>query len=218
MSVVRPELGPTLLELLGPRVRAWPRPVRLALIGAILAGMALLFWLALRPDPTRRPLVVRGPVPFNLLYSAEGLVRVRPQGGEVLRLGTRAGADPQSFAVTPVRLPAYRGDITAYLTLASARTIQEMRARLPGFVWRGDGRTSINKQPGYQILYQARIAGRTVYGKRLMLAPFPEGPREGLDITLQSARSDTVPNVGAVGANGLLKTPLRSLRFGEDRP
>ncbi len=218
MSVVRPELGPTLPELLGPRVRAWPRAVRLALLGAIVAGLGVLAWLALRPDPTRRPLVVRGPVTFNLLYSTDGLVRVPPEGSEMLRLRTRSAADPQSFAVSPIRLPAYRGDITAYLTLASARTIDEMRATIPEFVWRGDGRTSINKQPGYQILYQARIAGRTTYGKRLVLVPFPEDPREGLDITLLSTRSDAVPNVGAVGANGLLKTPLRSLRFGADRP
>lgn len=218
MSVVRPEFGPTLPELLAPRVRRWPLTVRLALVAAGIAVLGALIWLALRPDPTRRPLIVREPVTFNLLYSSEGLARVPARTGEVLRLHTRSDAAPQSFAVSGLRLPAYRGDVLAQLTLRSAGMIQDMRRALPGFVWRGDGHTSINRQPGYLILFQARIDGRTTYGKRVMLMPDSEAPRAGLDITLLSTRSNTVPSVEAVGANGLLKTPLRSLRFGEDRP
>ena len=44
-----------------------------------------------------------------------------------------------------------------------------MSAQYPGFLWRGDGRVNINQQPGYQIVFQARIGGHTTYGKRVLL-------------------------------------------------
>ena len=43
-------------------------------------------------------------------------------------------------------------------------------------------------------------------------------PREGLDLTMLSERSPATPKADAVAANGPLKTPLRSLRFGTQRP
>src|SRR5512132_4171317 len=50
MSVVRPEFGPTLPELLGPRVPALPRPARLALAAAGLGIVLLAGWLLMRPQ------------------------------------------------------------------------------------------------------------------------------------------------------------------------
>jgi hypothetical protein len=38
------------------------------------------------------------------------------------------------------------------------------------------------------------------------------------DIDLRAARSPAIPNVDAIGNNGVLKTPLRSFRFGTARP
>jgi hypothetical protein len=94
-----------------------------------------------------------------------------------------------------------------------------MSATYPGFLWRGDGRVNINQQPGYQIVFQARIGGRTTYGKRVLLVAAPDPPpHAGLDITLLAARSPAIPRADAVAANGALKTPYRSLRFGTDRP
>ena len=75
-----------------------------------------------------------------------------------------------------------------------------MRARIPGFVYRGDGRVNVNRQPGYQIVYQARIGGKTIYGKRVLLVPgYDPPPRAGLDVTLQAERSGAVPSANAVG-------------------
>ena len=77
----------------------------------------------------------------------------------------------------------------------------------------------VNRQPGYQIVYQARIGGETIYGKRVLLVPgYDPPPRVGLDVTLQAERSGAVPSANAVGLNGPLKTSLRSLRFGTERP
>jgi hypothetical protein len=219
MSVVRPEFGPTLPDLLGPRVRALPRVAQLALALAAAAVVAVVAWLTLvRPGQGLESVVVRGPVTFNLVYSADGLQRTPPPAGELLRLRTRSGP-PSSMTVRALRLPPYRGDVTAALTLLSAGMIDRMRDQYPGFVYRSEGRANVNDQPGYQIVFQTRIAGHTTYGKRVLLVPAPDPPpRVAADITLLSQRSVAVPKADAVGANGVLKTPLRSLTFGTSQP
>jgi hypothetical protein len=221
MSVVREEFGPTLPELVGPRVRALPRAARLVLAAVAALVVVVLALVVLRgAEDTRAHAVVREPIAYNLVYPPS-LQRVRPHAGETLRLATPPGtAAPQSFAVTPFKLPSYRGDSTGILTLMSANMITRMRAQYPGFVWRGDGRVNYNRQPGYEILFQAKIDGRTTYGRRTMLVPGGDTPpREGLDITMLAARSAAIPRVDAVGsASGALKTAIRSLRFGTERP
>jgi hypothetical protein len=221
MPVVRPEFGPTLPELLAPRVRALPLVVRVALAAVAALVVVALAAVALRDSrETRAHAVVREPIAFNLVYPPS-LVRVRPHGRETLRLETRAGnPDPQSFAVTPFTLPPYHGDSTGVLTLMSANLIARMRATIPGFVWRGDGRVNYNRQPGYEILFQSKVGGRTTYGRRTMLVPGGDTPpREGVDIMILAARSEAIPRVDAVAASsGALKTAIRSFRFGTERP
>jgi hypothetical protein len=222
VSVVRPEYGPTLLELLAPRVRALGRRGRLAVgVGVVLLATGVVAALGLRDGDGRRTIVVERPIAFNLLAPA-ALDRVAPASGEVLRLRTVTGApDPQRLTVRPLRLAPYTGDVSAALALLSVRLIEEMRRTVPGFVWRGDGRARINDAPGYQIVYQATVGGRTTYGRRVLLFPDPgDGPppREGLDVDARAARSLAVPSVDTVGRNGALKLPLASLRFGRERP
>jgi hypothetical protein len=222
MSVVRPEFGPTLPELLAPRVRALPRIAQVALALLALGVVVLAALLVLRREENdgRLQAVVREPIAYNLVYPPT-LQRVRPHGRETLRLQTPAGAkDPQSFAVTPYTLPPYHGDSTGILTLMSANLITQMGKQYPGFVWRGDGRVNYNRQPGYEILFQARIDGRTTYGRRTILLPGGDTPpKAGVDITMLAARSEAIPRVDAVGAAaGALKTAIRSFRFGTERP
>ena len=217
--VVRPEFGPSLFELLGPRVRALPRAAKAVLALLALAVVVLAGWAVVRgTEPLKDAVVIREPIAFNVAY-APGVHRVAPQGAERLRLASKPGAPELLFAVSPLRLPAYRGDVSAQLTFMSAALIDQMRARIPGFVWRGDGRVNVNKQPGYQIVYQARVGGKTVYGKRVLLVPgYDPPPRAGLDITMQAQRSGSVPSADSVGLNGALKTSYRSTRFGTERP
>jgi hypothetical protein len=218
MSVVREEFGPTLPELVGARLHVTVRTVWRALATAGLVVVLVLAWLLfVRDTPGQAGAVVREPVTYNLIFT-DALRRVAPRAGETLRLQSRAGP-PQSFAVRPLRLAPYKGDVSAALTLLSARLIREMGATYPGFLWRGDGRVNINQQPGYQIVFQARIGGHTTYGKRVLLVAAPDPPpQEGLDITMLAQRSPAIPRADAVAANGALKTPYRSLRFGTDRP
>ena len=218
MSVVREEFGPTLPELVGERLRVPVRTVWRVLAAVGVVVVLVLAWLLfVRDTPGQAGVIVREPVTYNLIYT-DALRRVAPRAGESLRLQSRSGS-PQSLAVRPLRLAPYKGDVSAALTLLSARLIDEMGATYPGFLWRGDGRVNINQQPGYQIVFQARIGGRTTYGKRVLLVAAPDPPpREGLDITILAQRSPAIPTADAVAANGALKTPYRSLRFGTDRP
>jgi hypothetical protein len=220
MSVVRPEFGPTLPELVGPRVAALPRPLRMALALLAAAAVVVLAVALLGRGGTegRRPVVVGEPVAFNLLVDPP-LRQVATRGRETLRLEGPSATAPQSFAATPLRVGPYRGDVTAVLMGMSPRLIDRMRATVPGFVWRGDGRVSYNRQPGYEIVFQARIGGRTTYGRRVLLMPDSETPpHEGADIMMLAARSATVPSLPSVGTTGALKTATRSFRFGTERP
>jgi hypothetical protein len=217
MSVVREEFGPTLPELVGRRLGVRQRTVWLTLAGIAVVAVAVALWLSLRPDPGEHSVVVREPVAYNLIYT-DALRRVTPRAGETLRLQSRSGP-PQSFAVRPLRLAPYKGDVSAALTILSARLIAEMRAQYPGFLWRGDGRINVNKQPGYQILFQAHVGGHTTYGRRVVLVARPDPPpREGVDITILAARSPAVPKIDSVAGGGALKTSYRSFRFGTERP
>ncbi|MEA2394096.1 MAG: hypothetical protein QOJ82_1987 [Solirubrobacteraceae bacterium] len=219
MSVVRSEFGPTLPELLGPRVRALPRLGRLGLALASAAVVALLAWLLIvRPEQGLDTVVVRGPVTFNLVYSSDAMHRTPPRAGELLRLRTRSGP-PSSMTVRALRLAPYRGDVTAALTLLSVGMIDRMRHQYPGFVYRSDGRANVNGQPGYQIVFQAPIGGHTTYGKRILLVSATDpSPRVAADITLLAQRSSVVPKADAVGGNGVLKAPLKTLTFGTSQP
>lgn len=219
MAAVRPEYGPTLPQLAGPRWRALPRGARRGLVGAAAVVVLLLAVVALRGgDDGRTPIVVREPLAFNLL-TVPGLERVAAQPGEALRLeSTAARKDRQRYVVRPLRLPAYRGDSSAGFLAATATMAEQMRRADPELVYRGEGRARVNDNPGYQIVYVTRRDGRTVYGRRILLVPDEPGARDGADITLEAERSPAVPNVDAVGNNGLLKTPLRSFRFGTERP
>jgi hypothetical protein len=216
MSAVRPEFGPTLPELLGPRLRALPLVLRLGL--AALAGfvvVAIFFVLVLRGDgvDAKRTVVVRTPVAFNFVYRAP-FQRLAPQGGELARVGSAS----QSFAVRDLQLPPYRGDAAGFLPLYAAQQESQMARQFPGFVWRSDGRANINQQQGFEIVFQfRRPGGRLTFGRRVLLLPTITA-REGADILITAQHSLAVVRADDVGHNGGLKTALRSFRFGTERP
>jgi hypothetical protein len=216
MSAVRPEFGPTLPELLGPRIRVLPRAVRLALaaLGALVVVL-LVYVLFLRGDgaQAKRAVIVREPVAFNFVYRAP-FRKQAPLDGELARVGSK----DQSFSVRELKLPAYRGDAAGFLPLYAATLQQQMARDLPGFAWRSDGRANINKQQGFEIVFQFRRSdGTLVYGRRVLLLPNVTA-RQGADIWAVAPRSPAIVRADDVGHNGGLKTALRSFRFGTERP
>jgi hypothetical protein len=190
----------------------------LAVLGGVLV-VAGLVALARGAQDDVRALVVRGPVTFNLTYDPARLERASPGPGISLRLQTPASdPDPESVEVRPITLPPYSGDPAGVEPVVASRLIAELRRADPAFVLRKEGRTRINQQPGYQIQYQTRVRGRTVYGRRTLLFEDLPAVRQGADVTLLAVRSPSVPNVDAVGSNGPTKQPYRSFRLGAERP
>jgi hypothetical protein len=213
MSVVRPEFGPTLPEMLGPRVRALPRAVRLGLLGAVALVVVVIAWATLLRGGKKELVIVnRTPIAFNFVYRAP-LHKRAPQAGEL----ARAEGGGQTFAVRELRLPPYRGDSAGVLPILASKVEDQMGGQLPGFQVRSEGRANYNKFQGYEIVYQYRPGGRLVFGRRIFLLPEPTA-RQGVDITARTPRSLAVPRADAVGHNGALKTSLRSFRFGTKRP
>jgi hypothetical protein len=216
MSAVRPEFGPTLPELLGPRLRAQPPAVRFGLAAlAAFVVVAMFYVLVLRGEcaDAKRAVVVRSPIAFNFVYRAP-FEQLAPQGGELARVGSTS----QSFVVRELRLPSYRGDAAGFLPLYAAQQEAAMARQFPGFVWRSDGRANINQQQGFEIVFQfRRPGGPLTYGRRVLLLPSVTA-RQGADILITAPRSPAIVRADDVGRNGGLKTALRSFRFGTERP
>ena len=216
VSPVRPELGPSLPQLVGAR-RA-----RLALTAAaVVAVLAVVLpRLADGPGGGAGRVVVAAPVAFNL--DAGELQRAPARGEEALRLVSAPGDVRQELRATPLRLEPYAGDpVAALMSVAQLRADRLRRELGASLVVRGEGRTRVNEQPGYQLQYQFRLDGRTAYGRLVLLVPAEKDvlrPREAVALDLRTQRSPAVPSVFAVGDNGALKTPLRSFRFGTETP
>jgi hypothetical protein len=214
MPVVRPEFGPTLPQLAGPRLRRLPVALRVAVAAAATLLLVLIAVLLLRDGgrPGQRTVVVREPVAFNFIYRAP-FTRLRPQGDELVRVGRGT----QRFTVAPLRLPAYRGDVSSFLPLYAGQIEQRLGRELPGYVTRGDGRANVNRVQGYEINYQYRPGGKLTFVRQVLLPTAPDA-RDGVLVTVQAQADRTIPNADSVGHNGALKTSLRSFRFGTERP
>jgi hypothetical protein len=215
MSAVRPEFGPTLPELLAPRLRRLPRMARLALAALLLLlvlGLATVL-LRGRSSSGLRGIVVREPIAVNFVYRAPFHKRA-PGPGELAKV---SAANGQSFAVRELRVAPYKGDAAGMLPVLASQLETKMERELPGFQWRSDGRTNVNRNQGYEILFQYRPNGKLTYGRRILLLPTVTAT-QGVDLLLTSPRMNSVIRYDAIGRNGGLKTLLRSFRFGTQRP
>jgi hypothetical protein len=213
MSAVRPEFGPSLPELAGPALRRLPRAARIALAALAVLVLALLVLRAADGGPERTDVIVREAVePYTLAYDGR-LERADPGPGETVRL-TGEGL---AFAGRDLRLPAYRGDSAGVLPGFVERLVTEMSRTYPEFLRREEGRANVNRQQGYQVFFQFRRDGRLWYGRRVLLLPTPVS-RNGVDLTLLAQRTPAVAKATSVGQSGALKVPLRSVRFGTERP
>lgn len=208
---LKPEYGPTLGELLAPRWHAASRLVR-AIVVAIGVGLsALAVGAALTLENAHYS--HGGPAPFSFSY--RGLYRTAPAAGEYVQVRSPArGTLRNSFAVGPLRLPPYATGLSAELPVYAATYISGLRRRYSGFVLRGEGKTRVNTVPAYTIAYTAQIAGRTMYGRDILLLPERAGAREGVHIVMLSAPTPQVTGPLLVGTAGVLERPLETFTFG----
>src|ERR1700691_1515397 len=180
---LKPEYGPTLGELLAPRWYAASRLARAIVVTAGIGLLALVIGAGLTLENAHYS--HGGAVPFSFSY--RGLYRTRPEPGEWVQVRSPVrGPLRNSFAVAPLRLGPYRGSLSAELPLYAASYIEGLRRRYAGFVLRGEGKTRVNTVPAYAVAYTAQIAGRSVYGRDILLLGEQRGVRAGVAIVMLS--------------------------------
>jgi hypothetical protein len=232
-GLVLEEHRPTLADLLRPRLARAPRWVRLALGAvAVLVALFVLWRVFAGGSSGETRYVHKAGVVFNFHYPG-AMHAVASRSPEIIRVERRRGSlFLDSFAVEPLSLPPFRGDVSGELPVYAEREIAALRNRFPReFELTREGKARVNAVPGYDVQFRARLGKRRLFG-RLVLLPEPAG--EDLADTsgeLENARSRrgarllmlATPASGAVrprdvGARGNLKTPFRSFRFGTEGP
>lgn len=214
--LVVPEYRPTLPELVHAR---GGRRALVAAGGLGLLALLLLAFVVLRPQDDSIDLLSNAePAPFNFRYTA-GLERVAPEGDELVRLEARRGdLFIQSFAVSPLRLPAYRGETSGSLPVFAAGEIEALRSRFAEFELVQDAKTRVNEVPGHVILFRARLGKRRLYGRQVLLPEPLPGTRDGVRLLLLATPAGGVSRASEVGVRGVVKRPYRTFRFEAKAP
>jgi hypothetical protein len=211
---MKPEYGPTLGRLLSPHWRAASPLARALVIAAGVGLVALLVGVALTLE--NATFSHGGKLPFSFAYRS--LYRVAPDPGGYVKVERRRsdGTLEDSYAVEPLLLPPYSGELSGELPVYAAGYIDRLKQRDSGFVLRGEGKTRVNAVPAYQVLYTAEVEGRTMYGRDVLLLPERQGAREGVDIVmLTSPTANTqVDSPLEVASTGVLLRPLKTFTFG----
>jgi hypothetical protein len=212
---MKQEYGPTLGRLLSPRWQKASRLVRVALVAAVVALVALMLAVGLTLEDAHY--AHGGPVSFSFSY--RDLYRVAPDTGGYVKVQSRwpDGTLKYSFAVDPLRLPAYVGAVSGELPIYAAGYIRALSRHTERFALRGEGKTRIsNTLTGYQVAYSAYVEGKEMYARNVLLLPERAGVREGVIIAMLTAptASAQVTSPLEVGETGVLLRPLKNFAFG----
>ncbi len=211
---IKPEYGPTLGRLLSPRWRA-ASPLTRGLVRLLALGFVALAvgaFLTLENAHYSRG----GKVPFSFSY--RGISRVAPAAGEWVRLERHGagGVLEDSFAVRPLMLPRYLGSVSGELPLYAAGYIRSLRMRDADFVLRAEGKTRVNTVPAYNIEYTTRVAGRTMFGRDVLLVAQTPGQRAGVNIVMLTSPTANaqVTSPLEVASEGVLLKPVKTFTLG----
>jgi hypothetical protein len=211
---MKPEYGPTLGRLLSPRWRAASPLARGVVVAAAVGLLALLVGVALTLE--NAGFSHGGKLPFSFAYRS--LYRVAPDPGGYVKVQRRRadGTLEDSYAVEPLLLPPYSGELSGELPVYAAGHIRSLEQRDTGFVLRGEGKTRVNAVPAYQVLYTAVVEGRTMYGRDVLLLPERHGAREGVEIVMLTSptANSQVDSPLEVASTGVLLRPLKTFTFG----
>jgi hypothetical protein len=211
---MKPEYGPTLGRLLSPRWRAASPLARGVVVAAAVGLLALLVGVALTLE--NAGFSHGGKLPFSFAYRS--LYRVAPDPGGYVKVQRRRadGTLEDSYAVEPLLLPPYSGELSGELPVYAAGYIRSLEQRDTEFVLRGEGKTRVNAVPAYQVLYTAVVEGRTMYGRDVLLLPEVHGAREGVEIVMLTSptANSQVDSPLEVASTGVLLRPLKTFTFG----
>jgi hypothetical protein len=211
---MKPEYGPTLGRLLAPRWHAASRLTRWVLVLVCVGLLAAL--LAAGLTLSNSTFSRGGSVPFSFSY--RDLYRTAADPGGYVKVQRRHsdGALADSFAVAPLRLAPYSGELTGELPLYASSYIRELSRRHRGFVLGGEGKSTVNGVAAYNVYFTALVEGHRLFGRDVLLLPERAGAREGVVISMLTTRTNGAKLVSPteVAAKGVLALPLKSFTIG----
>ena len=212
----RPTLGDLVRGRSGRRAR-WGLGLLVAAVA--LAAVALAALWAFSPANRGTEYIHRDAPTFNFAYT-EDMKPVRPQGDEYVRVDRRRddGLFLDSFAVLPLRLPAYRGDAGGYLPAFADRELAALRRRYDDLELVQEGKTRVVETPGYSLVWRAREGERRLYGRTVLLPEPVPGARGGVRLEMVVTPAAGAATAGDAGARGATKRPYRTFRFGTEGP
>jgi hypothetical protein len=211
---------PTLADLVrgrsGRRAR-WGLGLLLGAVAVVAVALAALW--AFSPSNRGTEYVQREAPAFNFAYT-EDMKVVRPQGDEYVRVERRRddGLFLDSFAVLPLRLPAYRGDVGGYLPAYADRELAALRRRYDELELVQEGKTRVVETPGYSLVWRARDGERRLYGRTVLLPEPVPGTRGGVRLEMVATPAAGAATASDAGARGATKRPYRTFRFGTEGP
>jgi hypothetical protein len=234
-----PDYGPTLPELLRPRLRelrGWQRialaAVALLVAGGIVATIVRVQAQTKNYTQTAADARARGlePIPFNFDRSSK--LRISKPAGYYVRAERRVhGTLAGRFSVSPLRIQGVSGMLSGFMPILASELERKDARVYDHFRLQFEGRARVNKAEGYQYAFAARLpqpgnTARQLFGRVVMLPEpydlgepdkeYPTGqtPTRGVLITMLATTLDKVPSATRVGDEGILQKPFRSFRFG----
>jgi len=236
-----PDYGPSLPQLLLPRLRA------LGLLGRIVVGIALLALLALIAAlliskessvssyvQTKSDAEARGLEPLDFRFDRSTKLKLsKPSGAYVQAERTKNGVLVARFTVAPFHMERRPGALASYLPLIATDLQRADARRYEHFRLQFEGRARVNKVEGYQYAFTTRLRQegkppRQLFG-RVVVLPEPysydepdteyppgENPTRGVLLTMLATTLDEAPSATRVGDEGILQRPFRSFRYGRD--
>jgi hypothetical protein len=217
MAALRSGYGPTLPALLRRRLGVPPAvTVAVAVVVAVAAGIGVVFALNRPPYPGVK-VVHKGEPVFNFLYPEGRLHLAQPHAGEYMRLEGRRGRLRVAVVARPLRLPAYRGDVThGLLPVYADRFAEGLRSR--GFALREEGRARVNNAVGYEIGVQAVSHGRREYARDVLLTSDDDDAPGVLLLSLRQSKAGGGRfNAAQKALAAASRKAYRSFRFGTER-
>jgi hypothetical protein len=236
-----PDYGPSLPELLRPRLRALGRRGRIALGVVGLALVALIAVLLVSKEASVASYVqtaadarARSLEPLEFRFDRSSRLQLsKPTGAYVQAERTKEGVLVARFTVRPFRMERRAGALASYLPLIAVDLQRADAGRYENFRLQFEGRARVNEVEGYQYAFTTRLRQegrppRQLFGRVVVLpepysyedpeTEYPPGrnPTRGVLLTMLATTLDEAPSATRVGDEGILQRPFRSFRYGTD--
>ena len=235
----QPDYGPSLPELLRPRLRALGRRGRILVGIAVLALAAVLALMLFSKEAsvagyvqTEADARARGLEPLEFRFDRSTKLQLsKPAGAYVQAERMRDGVLVARFTASPFRMERRPGQLASYLPLIATDLVRTDARRYDNFRLQFEGRARVNEVEGYQYAFTARLRDpgrppRQLFGRVVVLpepysyeeptTEYPPGrnPTRGVLLNMLATTLDEAPSATRVGDEGILQRPFRSFRYG----